>query len=284
MPAFLRSIARFALTALLVYAGLVVAVWLMQNRLLYQPGVGGYDYVGTPDNIGLEWQSVTLNTEDDLKLNAWWLPAKDTRARLLFFHGNAGNISHRLHSLAQFNQLGLSVLIIDYRGYGKSEGKPSEKGTALDATAAWQWLNTHSSDEQGPVIVFGRSLGAAVAAELAQRKPVDGVILESPFQSVPSIGQQIYPFLPVRLLARLNYPVVEYVKGIHAPVLVIHSRDDRIIPFSQGKAVYQAAQQPKRMLVLRGGHNTAFITSEYSYLEGINNFLHEVAEMKSAEP
>lgn len=123
----------------LSYLTIVLLMWLFQERLLYLPGQGRA-HVATPADVGLEWRSVVLTTEDDLRLDAWWLPAENPRAALLFLHGNAGNISHRLASLEQFNRLGLSVLILDYRGYGKSEGRPSEAGTALDADAGWRWL------------------------------------------------------------------------------------------------------------------------------------------------
>ena len=254
------------------YLLLVALMWLFQERLLYLPGVGR-EHVATPDQIGLDWQAISLQTEDGLTLDAWWLPAETSRASLLFLHGNAGNISHRLASLEQFNRLGLSVLILDYRGYGRSEGRPSEAGTALDARAGWQWLEAQSPDAPDRLLVFGRSLGAAVAAELAHEHPPAALILESSFRSVPALGQQLYPWLPVRWLARLHYPTEEYVRQVEAPVLVIHSPDDEIIPFSEGEAVYRAAGDRAELLVIRGGHNDGFLLSGDSYLSGIDQFL-----------
>lgn len=272
----IRSVTKTVLSLAIIYALVVALMWAFQERLLYLPNAGR-EHVATPADRGLAWEAVTLTTEDDVALDAWWVPAPEPRGSLLFFHGNAGNISHRLESIAQFHRLGLSVLIVDYRGYGRSEGRPSEAGTALDARAAWQWLRD-AGNETDEIVVFGRSLGAAVAAALAaslaeQQTAPAAVILESPFSSVPALAQDLYPFLPVRWLARIDYPVKTYVTQISAPLLVIHSHDDEIIPFAQGEAVYRAAQQPKQLLEIQGGHNTGFLDSEPAYSEGIDAFL-----------
>ncbi|MCE8022811.1 alpha/beta hydrolase [Billgrantia aerodenitrificans] len=267
---------RVASTLVGIYGLVVLLAWFFQERLLYLPHVGR-EHVATPAARGLGWEQVELQTADGLQLDAWWIPVEDARGKLLFFHGNAGNISHRLDSIQQFHRLGLSVLILDYRGYGRSEGRPSEEGTAQDARAGWRWLTEQEGATADEIVLFGRSLGAAVAAELAasltpQEQPA-AVILESPFRSVPALGQQLYPFLPVRWLATLDYPTARYVTRIESPLLVIHSRDDEIIPFSEGEAVYRAANEPKELLTIRGGHNTGFIDSEPDYSTGIDAFL-----------
>lgn len=274
---------RVAIGLLVGYAVVVALAWAFQERLLYLPHIGR-EFVGTPTDRGLAWEPVTLETEDGLALDAWWLPADRPRGTVLFFHGNAGNISHRLDSLAQFHRLGLSGLILDYRGYGASEGRPSEAGTARDARAAWHWLMA-AGHVPGEVVLFGRSLGAGVAAELAaalsdRGTPPGAVILESSFRSVPKLGQRLYPFLPARWLARLEYDVERQVTRIDAPLLVIHSRDDEIIPFDEGRAVYAAAGEPKALLVIRGGHNSGFLDSEPDYSAGIDAFLSETAGLE----
>ncbi|WP_010629918.1 alpha/beta hydrolase [Halomonas sp. KM-1] len=271
---------RVASTLVGIYGLVVLLAWFFQERLLYLPHVGR-EHVATPAERGLGWEQVELQTADGLLLDAWWIPVEDARGKLLFFHGNAGNISHRLDSIQQFHRLGLSVLILDYRGYGRSEGRPSEEGTAQDARAGWRWLTEQQGATADEIVLFGRSLGAAVAAELAaslapQEQPA-AVILESPFRSVPALGQQLYPFLPVRWLATLDYPTERYVTRIESPLLVIHSRDDEIIPFSEGEAVYRAANEPKELLTIRGGHNTGFIDSEPDYSTGIDAFLERYA-------
>ncbi|UYG09617.1 alpha/beta hydrolase [Halomonas sp. M4R1S46] len=263
---------------LATYCLVVLLLWGCQARLLYLPHVGR-EVVGTPTDIGLDWEPVRLRTSDDLSLAAWWVPAEPARATLLFFHGNAGNISHRLASIRQFHRLGLSILIVDYRGYGDSEGRPSEAGTARDARAAWQWLVERRGLAAEEIVLFGRSLGAGVAAELAAALPPDegpaALILESAFRSVPKLGQRLYPFLPVRWVSRFDYDVERYVTQRSAPLLVIHSRDDEIIPFSEGEAVFEAAREPKELLVIHGGHNTGFLDSQPAYSTGIAAFLDE---------
>lgn len=275
----LRWLAGIALVYLLV----VAMAWAFQERLLYLPHMGR-EHVGTPADRGLAWSAVTLKTEDGLALDAWWLPHDTPRARLLFLHGNAGNISHRLDSLMQFHRQGLSVLILDYRGYGRSEGQPSETGLAMDARAGWRWLREEADQPPGDVVLFGRSLGAAVAAELAaelegEEQGPAAVILESPFRSVPELAQRVYPFLPARWLARFSHDTQTHVRDITAPLLVIHSRDDEIIPFAEGEAVYRSALGPKRLLEIRGGHNTGFLESEPDYSAGIDAFLTKQANL-----
>lgn len=269
---------RLFLWLLLAYAMLVMVACAFQGRLLYLPHVGGREYLATPQARGLEWAPVTLRADDGLRLDAWWVPARPTRGSLLFLHGNAGNISHRLDSIEQFHRLGLSVLILDYRGYGRSEGRPSEAGTAHDARAGWRWLRETAGIPSAEIVLFGRSLGAAVAANLAREleaRPA-ALILESPFRSVPELAQRLYPLLPARWLSRFDYDTEAYVAHSEAPVLVIHSREDDIIPFAEGEAVHAAAPTPKRMLVIGGSHNTGFLESEAVYLAGIEAFLTEV--------
>lgn len=275
---------RWLVGGALVYLLVVGLAWAFQERLLYLPHMGR-EQVGTPGDRGMSWEEVALETEDGLILDAWWLPHERPRASLLFLHGNAGNISHRLDSLAQFHRLGLSVLILDYRGYGRSEGRPSEAGLARDARAGWRWLQEEAGQSPEQIVLFGRSLGAAVAAELAEARKAEGerpaaVILESPFRSVPDLAQRVYPFLPARWLARFAHDTESHVRGIRAPLLVIHSRDDEIIPFAEGEAVYRAAREPKQMLEIQGGHNTGFLDSEPDYSEGIDAFLRELAGLE----
>lgn len=277
----LHPLFRLLLWLLLVYAMLVMVACAFQGRLLYLPHVGGREYLATPQERGLAYEPVTLGTEDGLRLDAWWVPARTSRGALLFLHGNAGNISHRLDSIEQFHRLGLSVLILDYRGYGRSEGSPSEAGTAHDARAGWRWLRETAGLPPGEIVLFGRSLGAAVAANLARElrdeaRPA-ALILESPFRSVPELAQRLYPILPARWLSRFDYATAAYVAQSEAPVLIIHSREDDIIPFAEGEAVHAAAPEPKRMLVIGGSHNTGFLESEADYLAGIEAFLVEVA-------
>ena len=266
--------------ALLAYFILVLLAYASQSKLLYLRSVPGRELLGAPSDAGLPFDEVWIETADGVRLHGWYVPAQPARATLLFFHGNAGNVSHRLDSLRIFHDLGLSVLIIDYRGYGRSEGTPSERGTGRDARAAWAYLVTERGAEPEKIVVFGRSLGAAVAAELARDVAPGALILESAFTSVPDIAQEAYWFLPARWLSRFEYATAEYVKEIAAPVLVIHSEDDEIIPFHHGRAVFEAANGPKQLLVLHGDHNTGFLLSASRYRQGIDGFLSELAGLK----
>lgn len=256
-----------------VYALLVALLWARQESMLFLPSIPSRELVATPAALGLEYETVALETADGETLHGWFVPSPRERAVLLFFHGNAGNISHRLDSLRIFHTLGLSVLMIDYRGYGRSTGRPSEQGTYEDALAAWRHLVDGRGIEPGRIILFGRSMGGAVATWLAAQHPPGALIIESVFRSVPDLAGEIYPFLPVRLLARIDYPVEELLGAVDAPVLIVHSRDDEIIPFSHGEALHAAAGQQGGLLVLAGDHNTGFLLDEARYRAGLDAFL-----------
>jgi len=253
-----------------VFAGFI---YLMQPRLLYYPDVPTRELTATPARIGLDYEVVTLWTGDGVRLSAWFIPHPAPRATLLFLHGNAGNISHRLESIRLFHELGLAVFIIDYRGYGKSEGSPSEAGTYRDAMAAWQYLVDARHIPQQNIVIFGRSLGGAIAAELATRTRPGALVIESSFTSVPSMAARLYPWLPVRWLSRFRYDTRRSLDAIACPVLIIHSREDAVIPFAEGSELYARAREPKRFLELRGGHGDGFLVSGEHYLRGIDEFL-----------
>ena len=267
---------RTLLMFLAVYAALLVVLFVFQSRLVFLPHVAGRDLVATPQQAGLAYQDVRIETEDGEALHGWWVPHPRARATVLFNHGNAGNISHRLESLRIFHQLGLSVLIYDYRGYGQSSGHPSEAGIHLDAEAALRWLLEEGDAVPADILVFGRSMGGAVAARLASQTSVGGLILESSFTSVPDIAAEIYWWLPVRWLSRIQLPALAYLAESDQATLVIHSRDDEIVPFGHGQRLYDAAPEPRRLLELSGSHNTGFIDSVDDYRAGLEAFLAEV--------
>ncbi len=263
---------------IVIYAILNAYVYFMQPGMIFFPDIAGRELVTSPQNIGLDYTDVELVTDDGTQIHGWFIPynkVSDTakQATLLFLHGNAGNISHRLDSIKLFNNLGLNILIIDYRGYGQSTGKPTEAGTYQDAETAWRYLTETRGIEEGKIIIFGRSLGGSVAAWLASQHTPAALILESSFSSVPSMGQRIYPFLPVRLLSRFQYNTKEYVKAIHCPVLVAHSRDDDIIPYEEGRDIFNATHEPKQFLEMRGGHNNGFIVSGSNYADSLRLFI-----------
>ena len=255
------------------YAVVLLALFVFQSRLVYFPNMPSRALGPGPDSIGLAYEPVEIFTEDEIKLDGWYVPAQQPRGVVLFFHGNAGNISHRLDSLRIFNALNLDTLIFDYRGYGRSEGKVSEQGTYRDGEAAWRYLTEKRGIAAAEIVIFGRSLGAAIAAYVASRHKPGALILESGFVSVPEMAAALYPWLPARRLARIKYPTGGYLQAVSCPVLVVHSRDDEIIPFDQGRKLVEIASEPKHFLELRGGHNDGFLVSGRRYLDSFDNFL-----------
>lgn len=263
---------KLLLAGLACYALLALVVYLMQARMLYLPNVPGRSLDRTPAAIGAEYRDVSIRTSDGVQLHGWYVPGDSDRV-LLFFHGNAGNISHRLESIRQFLHLGLSVLIIDYRGFGQSEGRTTEQGIYRDAEAAWHYLTETNMIAERRIVVFGRSMGASAAAYLAAKYRPLALMVESSFTSVPDIAREYYPWLPVRWLSRLRHSTEEFVREADCPILVIHSRDDEIVPFHHGEAIFAAAKEPKRLLEIRGTHNDAFLRDEANYLAGLRSFL-----------
>ncbi|MBI5632105.1 MAG: alpha/beta hydrolase [Nitrospirae bacterium] len=252
------------------YLGLIAFVYVRQPNMLYFPT---RDIERTPASIGLSFEEVRLKTTDGLSIAAWHIPAPDAKAVLLFCHGNGGNISHRLDSIRIFHDLGLSVLIFDYRGYGRSEGAPAEKGTYLDAEAAWNFLVKDKGIDPARIVIFGRSLGSAVAAELAMRRRAGALIIESGFTSIPDLGRKYYPYMPVSLITRFHYATIDKVSSLALPKLFIHSPDDEVIPYEQGVRLFEAADGPKEFLKLHGDHNEGFLQSGDLYINGLQQFI-----------
>ena len=240
--------------------------------MVFLSNLPGRALEASPGDIGLNYEDVSLTTSDNERLHGWYVPATNPRGALLFFHGNAGNISHRLDSIKTFHELDLDILIIDYRGYGQSTGKTSEQGTYLDAQAAWDYLVDTRGIPADRIIIFGRSLGGAIGTWLGVQNTPAAVIIESSFSSGVDIARRLYPFLPIHLLTRLQYPVADYASQLNCPVLVVHSRHDEIIPFSMGQAIYAAVKQEKKFLELRGDHNNGFIISQREYVAGFRDF------------
>lgn len=260
-----------AIGLIVVYGAIVGLAFSFQDQLLFQPSSR---LLATPDDAGMPYETVHLDTDDGETLHGWWIPAPNvSRGTLLFFHGNAGNISGRLESVQQFHRLGLNVLIVDYRGYGQSTGSPSEEGLYKDADACWRYLVEQQQIAPESIVVFGRSMGGGPATWLAARHPPGAVILESVFTNVPDVGAHHYSFLPVRALATNQFDNEARVAEIDAPKLFIHSRGDRVVPFDLGRQVYEAAAEPKQFLEIEGGHNDGFLVSADRYLQTIDDFL-----------
>ena len=268
----MRVVVNILIAAASTYGLLLLLIFLFQARLIYFPNVGR-ELAATPRDAGLDYEDVQLRSADNVVLNGWWVPARDARGAVLILHGNAGNISHRIGYLTLFNRLHYATLLIDYRGYGKSGGSPSEEGTYRDAEAAWLHLVETRKVNARDIVIVGESLGGAVATWLAAKYAPRALIIASAFTSVPDLGAQIYPWLPVRLLARIRYDNLDRIAKIAAPVLVAHSRDDEIVPFAHGEALFAAAREPKQFLAMRGGHNDALLFARDEWAAAVAAFL-----------
>lgn len=262
---------------LLVYLGLLALIYFRQSSLVFLPEIDR-GFRASPADIGLAFAPLKLATADGETLDGWFVPAatrRATRGLVLFFHGNAGNIAHRLDYLRMFHDLGLATLIIDYRGYGLSSGRPSEAGSYLDAAAAWRHATQDLGFAAERIVIFGESLGGGVAAQLAAANRPGALVLASTFTSVPDMGAELYPLLPIRLLAQIRYDTLSRLAQIACPLLVIHSRDDDIIPYAHGRRLYAAARPPKQLLEIAGGHNDGFIFGNAAWVAQLDHFLRQ---------
>lgn len=267
MKLILRMFASIITILLSVYILLCIGLYFFQEKLIYFPD---NQLVNTPS---LDFNDVYLTSSEGKKIHGWYIDHENPRAYVLFFHGNAGNISHRPETIKIFNELGLATLIIDYQGYGLSEGQPTEKGSYDDALAAWKYLIDEKNIKAEYIIVFGRSLGGGVASWLANEKQPGLTILESTFSSITDIGKETYPFLPVKWLTRIQYNSKEHIKTINSPVLIIHSQHDEIIPFEHGQLLFNLAKEPKEFHEIQGGHNGGFLINRESYKNALANFI-----------
>ncbi len=263
-----------------VYLAFVLLVYFNQSHLVYFPEK---QLGNTPKDVGLDYMPVNIATGDGETLHGWWVPVSDAKGTVLFFHGNAGNISHRINYLTMFKRLGYNTLLFDYRGYGRSSGTPSESGTYLDAQAAWRYLTENEKIAPAQIVLFGESLGGAVAAWLAAREQPGLLVLASTFTSVPDLAAEIYPFLPVRWISRFDYNTLESLQSITCPVFIAHSPHDEIIPYRHGHRLFQTAPEPKQFLLLEGTHNTGFIFMQPAWKRTLGAFMdRHLATRKSA--
>jgi fermentation-respiration switch protein FrsA (DUF1100 family) len=261
--------------ALLAAPALAVLMWF-EESFIYFPSRGGGE---TPGGRGIGYRDVALTTADGVRLHAWHVPGQGPLT-LLWLHGNAGHIGHRVEQLALIQRrLGVGVFMLDYRGYGRSEGTPSEQGTYYDADAALAYLRATPEVDPAGVVLYGQSLGAAVAVELATRERVRALILEAPFASVPAMARAVYPWLPIWPLLRTRYDSLARIGGVRAPLLILHGERDEVVPYDQGRALYAAAAEPKRFhRIVGAGHNDAYYRGGEGYWGALAAFLAELEQ------
>ena len=266
--------------AFVAYSILGWTLFFMQRSFLYRPV---RDVLYDPSDINLAFEKLSLKTEDGLKIAAWYVPADKARYTVLMCHGNGGNLAHRLDTINLLNEMNLNCMVFDYRGYGSSQGKPTEAGTYLDAQAAWNWLTNNKQIPADKIIIFGRSLGGSIAGYLAMNNNPLSLVVESAFTSYVDMGKMFYPYLPVKHFAKFKYPTVEYVSKVKCPALFIHSRGDELVPFEFGLKLYDAAHEPKEFVEIYGCHNDGFLFSGDTYKQGWQQWL-EFVEEYNAKP
>ena len=281
----MRRTATLLLVSLAVlYAVLCLALWVFQERLVFFPGPAPRS---TPAGRGLEFRELELESRDGVRLHAWFLPAPqdspgaEARRAVLVSHGNAGSIEGRLDLARMFLERGYAVLLYDYRGYGRSAGSPSEEGLYLDAEAALDGLLAEGY-APGEVVAYGESLGAAVTLELALRRPLGAVVIESAFLSLEAMGRRHYGWLPVRLLLRLHFDNGAKVARVGAPLAVLHSPADSLVPVAHGRELFERALQPKLWLETEGDHNDGGVRRRVDLAGGLFGFLDGVLKGTAA--
>ncbi len=238
----------------LIFVSAIVCVRYIERATLFVPFK---DVLTTPKNLNLVFSDVYFQTPDLKRINAWFVPFQDARKTVYFLHGNAGNLSHRLEKIKVFHDIGLNVFIIDYRGYGKSSGSPNEAGVYIDAQAGLNYLTKELNIALDSIILYGESLGSAVAIEIASKNKIGGIIVEGAFTSAKEIARQVYPFLPAFLLS-IKLDSLSKIGKLSCPKLFIHSKNDEIVPYCLGMRLYQAASGQKDFFSIYGGHNDCF--------------------------
>ena len=269
----MRILMKLLILAIFCVFAFLLFVWSLEKKSVFYPA---RKISATPHDAGLEFEDLTITTFDNVKLNGWLIPAPSATAIVIFLHGNAGNIGDRLGKIDMFHKLGVNTLIIDYRGYGKSEGRPSENGVYADALAAYDYIKSRPDLTEQKIVAFGASLGGAVAVDLAARRKLDGVIIDSSFSSAADMAKTIYPFIPT-ILIKTKLDSSSKIGRIKIPKLFFHSPEDDVVPFVLGDKLYQQAAPPKKFVTISGGHNDGHINSYDIMMGAIRAFLKENA-------
>lgn len=257
----------------------VLYIRYLEYRSIFYPS---RKILATPADIGLSFEDVYLKTQDGVTIHGWFIPSAGAKATLIFLHGNAGNIGDRLEKIQIFQGLGLNVFIIDYRGYGKSEGRPTEAGIYKDALAAYDHLLSRRDVDPNRVIAYGASLGGTAAVDLATKRRLYALIVDSSFTHAVDMAKRIYPFIP-SFLVGIKMDNIGKIKTITIPKLFIHSKDDEIVPLELGRRLFEAAAPPKEFLEITGGHNEGYSESQEKIIRGMELFLNDCGENEFIE-
>ncbi len=266
------AVARLLAFAIVLVGVLLALVWMGQRRMMYFPSGD----VPAPAQVGLpRAETVSFATDDGLMLHGWFVPAERPDAEtVIVFNGNAGNRAYRSDLAVRFAAEGMAVLLFDYRGYGGNPGSPSEEGLALDARAARRYVLSRPDVDARRLVYFGESLGSAMAVRLSMEHPARAVILRSPFTSFVDLGRTHYPILPVGLILRDRYPSIDRITRIGCPLLVIAGANDTIVPTTQSRRLFEAALEPKRLLIIEGAdHNDESLNTGPQLIAAVTEFV-----------
>lgn len=265
-----KTLAALVLAAALLYALLTGGVWWFQEDLMFNGRTA--ELVATPAAEGWAFQDIWLDTPGG-RTHGWWIPLENARRVVMFSHGSGKNISHYLDDAAIYRELGCSVLLYDYGGYGQSGGEPSEARCCADARAMWNHLTGPLGVPPERILLIGASMGGGVTADLATVVTPGAIMLECTFTSVPDVFADTYGWVPIHWISRINYKNIEKVGKYQRPVLVAHSRDDTVVPFAHAERLYEKITAPKMFLELRGGHGGCKFESKDAYTAALKAFL-----------
>ncbi len=275
LPSKLRAVLAIVFIApVMLYLVVLAAFWAYQDELMFQGRSA--DVLQTPRALNWAFEEVWAEVAGG-RTHGWWIPVENARGAVLFSHGSGKNISHYLDDAAYFRELGYSVLLYDYGGYGESTGAPSETRCYADIRAMWQHLREVRGLPADQIVLAGASMGGGVTADLAAEVTPRAVVLECTFTSVPDAVADSYPWLPARLIARIQFRNKDKVGHIQCPVLVIHSLDDTVVPFAHARRLYEMIRQPKKFVEIRGSHGGGKFSSREAYFGGLKAFLVEQA-------
>lgn len=266
----LRSVSVLLIAAIIVYVLLIAAVWAIQDHLMF--GRRTQEIVETPDARNMVYEEVRLDVAGERTVG-WWLPLPDAKATVLLSHGSGRNISGYLDDVALFHEAGLSVLLYDYGGYGLSTGQPSGERCCADGIAMWNYLVHNKNISPDSIIIAGSSMGGGIACEIASQVSPRAVLLESTFTSVPDVLWDTYPYFPANWICRIQFRNLDRIRKFTCPVLIVHSKDDTVVPFAHGERLYQHVNAPKLFVEIRGAHYGGKFTSKETYLQGLKAFL-----------
>jgi len=267
-----KRIHRYFVALFLFFLNLLGIGCSMEKEFIFFPDK---KIIQTPAEAALAYEDIYFETEDGVNINGWFVPYTDSRSMLLWFHGNAGNLSHRVDQLRLLHhELKTNIFMVDFREYGQSEGHVSVEGTRQDALSSYDYLLKRSDIDPEKIIVFGQSLGAAVAVELATSRDVQGLILEAPFTSIREMARAVFPWLPIGRFLSTKYDSLSKIKQVRAPLLILHGDRDEVVPFSQGRQLYEAGNKPKTFYPISGaGHNNTYLVGGRPYFKTMKEFI-----------